>query len=240
MISRIFPLMLIGSVAASPTQRVLSSMEPGMVMARRLQDVFDDLPDICSGFELIIDEIPGGRDSCECDGSRVTCLFRAICPEGHKEENRCADTVLYEVAFEQQEITILSCASITDGGFDETCAKVSLAADLELDKCLVASYGGLPCDCDVCPDRNSLLLDCSAYDQRAKSDCMAIGLADVTPMVHGFNTSAPPPPEIDQDSIDGESDTESSSMKSESGAVRMATTVMCLVLGIAVPIAAFL
>ena len=211
-----------------------------MVLARRLQNQFENLPDICVGFELIIDEIPGGRDSCDCDGTRVNCLFRAICPEGHEDEARCADTVLYEVAFEQKEITVLSCASIVDGGFEETCAKVSLAADLNLHECLVGSYGGQPCDCDVCADRNSLLIDCSAYDPRAKSDCQAMGLGELTPMVHGFNTSAPPPPSIDNDSIDGEADTEVASLKSESGAVQKATTVVCSLLALAVPIVALL
>ena len=70
MLSRIFLLLVVSSASASPAQRQLSSKEPGMAMARRLQDVFEDFPDLCAGFELIIDEIPGGRDSCECDGTR--------------------------------------------------------------------------------------------------------------------------------------------------------------------------
>ena len=239
MFSRVLPFLLVSAASASTVPRLLSASDPGMTMARRLQDQFDQLPDICSGFELIIDEIPDGRDSCECDGTRVNCLFRAVCPEGHKDEARCADTVLYEVAFEEDEVTVLSCAAIAEGGFKETCAKVSLAPDLQLDECMVGSYGGQPCDCDVCADRNSLLLDCTAYDPRAKADCQAMGLAQLTPVVHGFNTTAPPPP--DQDSIDGEPESSTvNGLQSESGAIQKATTAVCFLLAFAVPFVSLL
>ena len=67
---------------------------------------------------------------------------------------------------------------------------------------------------------------------------MTIGLADVTPMVHGFNTSAPPPPSsIDQDSIDGDSDREKASTTSESSTVRLAISSLLL---LAVPAASLL
>jgi len=191
---------LIGaSSAITQNSRLLRTSENGLEMIRllqqrQMQDAFEDMPDICAGFELIIDEIPEGRDSCDCDGSAVHCLFHADspdCPEGQE----CAiapDAVLYEVAFEEKELTVLSCAAIAAGDFAETCAKVSLAPDLQLDQCLLATYGQQPCDCDICPDRASLLLDCSMYDKRAITDCHAAGLGQLTPMVHGFNTSATP------------------------------------------------
>ena len=182
---------VIGQGAA--TNRLLAS-DHGMQMIRLLQESnlqVEDFPDICAGFELLIDEIPDGRDSCECDGSAVHCLFHAVCPEGEEDQSKCADTVLYEVAFEETDVTVLSCAALSEGGFEETCAKVSLAPDLQLDQCLFGSYGGKPCDCEVCPDRGSLKLDCTAYDKRAQATCTSgMGLGQMTPIAHGFNTTA--------------------------------------------------
>jgi hypothetical protein len=103
---------------------------------------------------------------------------------------------MYEVSFEDEELTILSCAAIVEGNFLETCAKISLGPDLLLDQCLLASYGGQPCDCNVCEGRGSLSIDCTMYDDRAATDCQAMGLAQVVPMVHGFNHTAPVPEEL--------------------------------------------
>ncbi|CAB9529020.1 expressed unknown protein [Seminavis robusta] len=211
MISRSLNLLLaaafFGAASAESPRRLLSSNDAGMLLARglgqrRLQ--YQDLPDICQSFELLIDEIPNGRDSCDCDGTSVNCLFKAVCPEGQEDDPHCADTVMYRVAFEDEEVSVTSCAAISEGGFEETCARVSLAPDLQLDKCEEGTYGGRPCDCEVCDNRASLLLDCSVYDARAKTSCAPIGLGEIKPLAHGFNTTAPPPEEME--SLDGPDD----------------------------------
>lgn len=184
--------------SGTPQNRLLQAEDSGLKLARLLQGrdlQFDDLPDICSGYELIIDEIPNGRDSCDCDGLSIHCLFHAVCQEG-SDDPRCADAVMYEVSFEDDELTILSCAAIAEGNFLETCAKISLGPDLMLDQCIQASYGGEPCDCEVCEDRAGLSLDCTMYDERAQTDCQSMALGQVSPMVHGFNHSAPVPAEL--------------------------------------------
>ena len=134
----------LSTATAFEQRQLLSEDHAGMRVARRLerQLQFEDLPDICQGFELIIDEIPEGRDSCDCDGTSVNCFFRAHCEPGHENEPHCMDAVEYIVAFENDMITVESCALITEGGFEETCAKVSLAGDLQLAECMQGSYGG--------------------------------------------------------------------------------------------------
>ena len=206
MFSRCLPIVLalaaLTKTTALQQERLLSEDHVGMQVARSLRELqFEDLPDICTGFELIIDEIPNGRDSCDCDGTQVACLFRAVCDEEHKDEPHCMDAVEYVVAFENDLITVLSCALIVEGNFEETCAKVSLAGDLQLGECLTGTYGGKPCDCTVCEGRGSLLLDCSAYDPRAKTSCTAMGIGQMSPLSSGFNTTAPPP---NQDSNDAQ------------------------------------
>ena len=185
-----------GASAMTPHERLLTENDSGMQMARLLQETrhlqYEDMPDICSGFEMIIDQIPNGRQSCDCDGIAIHCLFHAVCPEG-VDDARCADAVVYEVSFEDDELTIMSCAAIAEGNFLETCAKISLGPTLMLDQCLYGSYGGEPCDCEVCEDRQSLSLDCTMHDPRAKTTCQSMVLAEVSPMVHGFNHSAPVP-----------------------------------------------
>ena len=219
---------------------LLSENDVGMQLVksfgeRRLE--LENLPDICTGFELIIDEIPDGRNSCACDGVSVNCLFKAACEEGVVQNPKCGDTVKYVIAFENQIITIESCAAISEGGFQETCALVSLAPDLQLDECLEGTYGGRPCDCQVCDSRSGLLLDCTAYDERAKTSCQALGLGQLTPMIDGFNTTSPPPDELEenQDSSDLQKQLPSA-VGGSSSASR--TTVTVVVISIAAAVAA--
>jgi hypothetical protein len=206
MFIRSLSLLLAAAVVSGSSAAFMSENDAGMQLVKRLGErhlQLEDLPDICTGFELIIDEIPDGRNSCACDGVSVNCLFKAACEEGPVENPKCGDTVKYVITFENQVITIESCASISEGGFQETCALVSLAPDLQLDECLEGTYGGRPCDCDVCDSRTGLLLDCTAYDERAKTNCQPLGLGQLTPMIDGFNTTSPPPDELEnQDSLD--------------------------------------
>lgn len=206
----------------------MPTSHPVMSLARRLQSQIEDLPDICSGFEMIIDEIPDGKDACECGGSTIDCVFHGVCPEGKFDSAHCADTILYQVAFEAKDITVLSCAKLQEGNFKETCAKVSLAPDLQLGECIVGRYGGQECSCDVCADQNSLRLDCSMYDPRAVADCTAMGLSDISPMVHGFNVTAPAPEIGDQGQLYGQVDPTTLEGDNVSGAIQTATTVVSL------------
>lgn len=215
-----------GESSASP-QRLLKHTQ-GIDIARRLERElqFDDLPDICQGFELLIDEIPNGRDSCDCDGISVNCLFKGVCPEGTTDDAAdCTDAVEYVVSFENDEITVLSCALIVEGGFSETCAKVALAPDLQLGECVFGTYGGQPCDCDVCEGRGALRLDCSQYDERAVTSCQSAGIGQITPLSNGFNTTIP----SNSDSLDGntmEDDELPSSEPAGSGASKNAVMNM--------------
>jgi hypothetical protein len=240
MFLRSLPLLLAAAVlnkssATSSHGQFTSDNEAGMLLVKRLGErhlQLDSFPDICTGFELIIDEIPDGRNSCACDGLSVNCLFKAACEEGVVENPKCGDTVKYVITFENQVITIESCASISQGGFEETCALVSLAPDLQLDECLEGTYGGRPCDCQVCDSRSGLLLDCTAYDERAKTNCQPLGLGQLTPMINGFNTTEPPPDEQEnQDSLDMQEPLPSGIEESASSAVptTIAVTAMLTV-----------
>lgn len=193
-----FLLFTLAKEGASAHNGLLVEHDSGVQLTqllRQRQLQTNDLPDICSAYEQIIDQIPNGRDSCNCDGLSVHCLFRAVCPEGTNDP-RCLDAVMYEVRFENQQLTVLSCASLSEGNFLETCAKVSLGPDLMLDQCLLGSYGGQPCDCHVCDDRSGLSLDCSMYDPRAVTNCSSMALGQVTPMVDGFNQTAAVPKDL--------------------------------------------
>lgn len=180
-------------------------------LQRQLQANYDGIPDICTGFELIIDEIPNGRDSCDCDGVSVNCLFTAVCPQGHEDNKECMDAVEYVVSFEDGLITVLSCALVAEADFEETCAKVSLADNLQLGECILGTYGGLPCDCSVCEGQGSLLLDCTEYDSRAITNCQAAGIGEIAPLSHGFNKNNP----SGSDSLEGGSSMEDDDIASD-------------------------
>jgi len=230
--------------ASVSTSRLLrEGLTPELKRALQTGSPFDDIPDVCSGFELIIDQLPEGRDACSCQGRSVECTFKGECPE--EDSPGCGDSISYGVNFEGSSLFVSSCAEMHAVELKEVCAEVSIGPDLALDSCKMASYGGEPCDCSICEDGASLNLDCSMHDPRVVSNCTSMSFGQLEPLnpqdLGNFGTTIPPPskPGTEQETAtepeteskpetETESETASSETASSVDMIKIASSTMAL------------
>jgi len=149
---------------------------PGVATADgpRAGTITVNIPDdrTCQIYTIMSSFASENADRCGCDGDTLLCYYEDYC----SQDDICADTVELMVELDSgtdgnpNGVSIKGCTDFISAlEFEQTCIDFEFNAAQEITACNSVTYGGKRCKCDICGDNMSVDIDCSEFNERAKT-----------------------------------------------------------------------
>lgn len=130
----------------------------------------------CILLEVVGNRIPNSNEICTCSHETkldLTCPITDACSGA--TNNLCADST--SVHMDLNSGVVVEYCSTFSSDFTDTCVTLELNSDGDRIESCDAKYGDQMCDCNVCGDKSSIIVDCSHHNCRATTNvCQDIDL----------------------------------------------------------------